>query len=105
MNKELFYIDLDKLAKEAKRNQEASRYTEDKRKREAIYKEITKETKFVSTFVNKCQSCQTGEKTVFYDIDIEKMPPVIANMIENPMKIVKSKSENDTILNQIYEIL
>ena len=30
MNKELFYIDLDKLAKDAKRNQEANRYAEDK---------------------------------------------------------------------------
>lgn len=75
-NKEIFDVYLDKLAKEAKRNQEAQRYAEDKRKREAIYKEITKDIKFVSKFVKKCQSRQTGEKTVFYDIDIEKMPQV-----------------------------
>ena len=76
MNKELFDIDLDKLAKEAKIKQEASRYSAEKRKQEAIYKEITKDTKFVSKFVKKCQSRQTGEKTVFYDIDIEKMPQI-----------------------------
>ena len=73
-NKEIFDGYLDKLAKEAKRNQEARMYAEDKRKREAIYKEITKDIKFVSKFVKKCQSRQTGDKTVFYDIDIEKMP-------------------------------
>jgi len=73
-DKEIFGVYLDKLAKEAKKNQEAQRYVEDKRKREAIYKEITKDIKFVSKFVKKCQSRQTGEKTVFYDIDIEKMP-------------------------------
>ena len=55
MNKEIFDIDLDKLAKEAKRKQEASRYAADKRKREAIYKEITKDTKFVSTFVKNAK--------------------------------------------------
>ena len=40
---EIFDVYLDKLNKEAKRNQEARRYAEDKRKREAIYKEITKD--------------------------------------------------------------
>lgn len=74
-DKEIFGVYLDKLAKEAKSNQAIHRYIEDKRKREAIYKEITKDIKFVSKFVKKCQSHQTGEKTVFYDIDIEKMPP------------------------------
>jgi len=74
MNKEIFDIYLDKLAKEAKRNQVFRKYAEDKRKREAIYKEITKDVKFISKFVKKCQSRQTGEKTVFYDIDIENMP-------------------------------
>ena len=73
-NKELFDIYLNKLHKEAISNQEARKYAEDKRKREAIYKEITKDIKFVSKFVKKCQSRQTGEKTVFYDIDIEKIP-------------------------------
>lgn len=74
MNDVYFEIYLDKLAKEAKRNQEARKYIEDKRKQEVIYKEITKDIKFVSKFVKKCQSRQTGEKTVFYDIDIVKMP-------------------------------
>ena len=74
MNKELFYIDLDKLAKEPISNQEARKYAEDKRKREVIYKAITKDIKFISKFVKKCQNRQTGEKTVFYDIDIVKMP-------------------------------
>ena len=74
MNKELFYIDLDKLAKEPISNQEARKYAEDKRKREVIYKAITKDIKFISKFVKKCQKRQTGEKTVFYDIDIVKMP-------------------------------
>ena len=73
-DKEIFDVYLDKLAKEAKRNQEARLYAESKRKREAIYKEITKDVKFISNFVKKCQSRQTCEKTVFYDIDIEKMP-------------------------------
>lgn len=73
-NKELFDIYLNKLHKEALSNQEARKHAEDKRKREAIYKEITKDIKFVSKFVKKCQSRQTGEKTVFYDIDIVKMP-------------------------------
>ena len=74
INKELFYIDLDKLAKEPISNQEARKYAEDKRKREVIYKAITKDIKFISKFVKKCQNRQTGEKTVFYDIDIVKMP-------------------------------
>ena len=74
INKELFYIDLDKLAKEPISNQEARKYAEDKRKREVIYKAITKDIKFISKFVKKCQNRQTGEKTVFYDIDIIKMP-------------------------------
>ena len=46
----------------------------DKKKTEEIYKQITKDVKFISKFVKKAQSRQTGEKTVFYDIDIEKMP-------------------------------
>ena len=46
----------------------------DKKKTEQIYKQITKDVKFISKFVKKAQSRQTGEKTVFYDIDIEKMP-------------------------------
>lgn len=73
-DKEIFEIYLDKLAKEAKRNQETRQYVENKRKQEAIYKEITKDIKFVSRFVKKCQSRQTDEKIVFYDIDILKMP-------------------------------
>lgn len=46
----------------------------DKKKTEEIYEQITKDVKFISKFVKKAQSRQTGEKTVFYDIDIEKMP-------------------------------
>ena len=46
----------------------------DKKKTEEIYKQITKDVKLISKFVKKAQSRQTGEKTVFYDIDIEKMP-------------------------------
>ena len=52
------------------------KYIEDKRKAEEIYKQITKDVKFVSKFVKKAQSRQTGEKTVFYDIDIEKFPEI-----------------------------
>ena len=51
-----------------------NKYAEDKRKAEEIYKQITKDVKFVSKFVKKAQSRQTGEKTVFYDIDIDKLP-------------------------------
>ena len=98
MNKELFVIDLDKLTKEAKIKQEASRYAAEKRKREAIYKEITKDTKFVSKFVKKCQSRQTGEKTVFYDVDIEKMPQVGIwgefNQLYNKYHILRGRSLN-----------
>ena len=53
-----------------------NKYVEDKRKAEEIYKQITKDIKFVSKFVKKAQSRQTGEKTVFYDIDIEKFPEI-----------------------------
>ena len=53
-----------------------NKYIEDKRKAEEIYKQITKDVKFVSKFVKKAQSRQTGEKTVFYDIDIEKFPEI-----------------------------
>ena len=74
INKELFDIYLNKLHKEPISNQEARKYAEDKRKREVIYKAITKDIKFISKFVKKCQNRQTGEKTVFYDIDIVKMP-------------------------------
>ena len=51
-----------------------NKYVEDKKKAEEIYKQIAKDVKFVSKFVKKAQSRQTGEKTVFYDIDIEKLP-------------------------------
>jgi len=51
-----------------------NKYIEDKRKAEEIYEQITKDIKFISKFVKKAQSRQTGEKTVFYDIDIVKMP-------------------------------
>ena len=51
-----------------------NKYAEDKRKDEEIYKQITKDTKFVSKFVKKAQSRQIGEKTIFYDIDIDKLP-------------------------------
>ena len=73
---ELFNTCLAKLANEAKRNQEARKYVENKRQQESIYKAITKDIKFISKFAKKCQNRQTGEKTVFYDIDIEKMPQV-----------------------------
>jgi len=53
-----------------------NKYIEDKKKAEEIYKQITKDIKFVSKFVKKAQSRQTGEKTVFYDIDIEKFPEI-----------------------------
>ena len=69
---ELFNTCLVKLANEAKRNQEVRKYVENKRQREAIYKAITKDIKFISKFVKKCQNRQTGDKTVFYDIDIVK---------------------------------
>ena len=51
-----------------------NKYVEDKKRDEEIYKQITKDVKFVSKFVKKAQSRQTGEKTVFYDIDIDKLP-------------------------------
>ena len=51
-NKELFDIYLNKLHKEAISNQEARKYAENKQQQEAIYKEITKDIKFVSKFVN-----------------------------------------------------
>lgn len=73
-DKEIFDIYVNKLHQESIRNQETRMHYEERYKREAIYKEITKDVKFVSKFVKKCQSRQTGEKTVFYDIDIEKMP-------------------------------
>ena len=75
-NKQLFDVYLDKLRKEAISNQTALRYAEQKAKQETIYNKITKDTKFVSKFVKKCQCRQSGEKTVFYDIDIEKMPSI-----------------------------
>jgi len=53
-----------------------NKYVEDKKRNEEIYKQITKDVKFVSKFVKKCQSRQTGEKTVFYDIDIDKLPQI-----------------------------
>ena len=92
-NKEIFDIYLDKLTQEACKNQETSQYAENKRKREAIYKEITKDIKFISKFVKKCQSLQTGEKTVFYDIDIKKMP------------ISKTYGEFSNQFNHKYDIL
>lgn len=38
----------------------------DKKKTEEIYKQITKDVKFISKFVKKAQSRQTGEKTISY---------------------------------------
>jgi len=73
-DKEIFDIYVNKLHQESIRNQETCIRYEEKSKREAIYEEITKDVKFVSKFIKKCKSRQTGEKTVFYDIDIEKIP-------------------------------
>ena len=64
----------EKLTEEYKRRESFNKYLEDKKKKEEIYKQINKDVKFVSKFVKKAQSRQTGEKTVFYDIDIEKLP-------------------------------
>lgn len=64
----------EKFAEEYKRKAAFNKYLEDKKKKEEIYKQIAKDIKFVSKFVKKAQSRQTGEKTVFYDIDIEKLP-------------------------------
>ena len=75
-NQQLFDVYLDKLRTEAISNQTAIRYAEQKTRQEAIYNQITKDVKFISKFVKKCQCRQSGEKTVFYDIDIEKMPSV-----------------------------
>lgn len=63
-----------KYIESCKRDAFISKVIEDKKKKEDIYKQITKDVKFVSKFVKKCQSRQNGEKTVFYDIDIEKLP-------------------------------
>lgn len=74
------------------------KYVEDKRKAEEIYKQITKDVKFVSKFVKKAQSRQTGEKTVFYDIDIEKMPLIDTwgefNQLYNKYHQLKGRSLN-----------
>lgn len=64
----------EKFAEEYERRASFNKYLDDKKKKEEIYKQITKDVKFVSKFVKKAQSRQTGEKTVFYDIDIEKLP-------------------------------
>ena len=52
------------------------KYIEEQKRHEEIYKQIAKDVKFVSKFVKKAQSRQTGEKTVFYDIDIDKLPRI-----------------------------
>ena len=74
------------------------KYIEDKRKAEEIYKQITKDIKFVSKFVKKAQSRQTGEKTVFYDIDIEKFPEIRTwgefNQLYNKYHQLKGRSLN-----------
>ena len=95
-NKELFFLEykygikndisekdklrLDELEKKHREDHihelSLNKYIEDKRKAEEIYKQITKDVKFVSKFVKKAQSRQTGEKIVFYDIDIEKLPQI-----------------------------
>ena len=41
-----------------------------------IYDEIIKNINFISKPVKTCISRQTGEQTIFYDIDIEKMPNI-----------------------------
>lgn len=75
-----------------------NKYVEDKRKAEEIYKQITKNIKFVSKFIKKAQSRQTGEKTVFYDIDIKKMPEIRTwgefNQLYNKYNQLRGRSFN-----------
>ena len=56
-----------------------------------------------NTFPSATESVNNGIDGCI--LEIEKMPLAIAGMIINPMKIVKSQSENDTILNQFYSLL
>ena len=74
------------------------KYIEDKRKAEEIYKQITKDVKFVSKFVKKAASKQTGEKTAFYNIDIEKFPEIRTwgefNQLYNKYHQLKGRSLN-----------
>ena len=65
-----------KYIEENKKRAYWNKYIEDKKRDEEIYKQITKDVKFVSKLIKKAQSRQTGEKTVFYDIDIEKFPKI-----------------------------
>ena len=84
-----------------------NKYIEDKKKAEEIYKQITKDVKFVSKFVKKAKSRQTGEKTVFYDIDIEKMPKVDVwgefNQLYNKYYQLKGRSLNLSIYASIKQ--
>lgn len=95
-NKELFFLaikyaskkdipekDKLRLAELEKKHQEdciqrscLRKYIEEQKQHEEIYNRITKDIKFVSKFIKKAQSRQIGEKTVFYDIDIDKLPRI-----------------------------
>ena len=49
---------------------------EERRHKQEVFEKIKPLCEFKSTFVKKCQSRQTGEKCVFYDIELVKWPSV-----------------------------
>lgn len=53
-----------------------SKAIEEQRHKQEVFEKIKPLCEFKSTFVKKCQSRQTGEKDVFYDIELVKWPSV-----------------------------
>lgn len=54
--------------------QQLRKYYDDQRQHDKYYESVKNDIVFKSIFVKKAQSRQTGEKTVFYDIDLVKYP-------------------------------
>ena len=71
---------LDELQEKFIKNREHqahwAKICEEQRHKQKVFEKIKPLCEFKSTFVKKCQSRQTGEKDVFYDIELVKWPSV-----------------------------
>lgn len=72
------FDELSKLfIKECEKRAYWNQIAKDEKHKKEIFNKIKPLCKFLKKFVKKCQSRQTGEKTVFYDIELEKFPSII----------------------------
>ena len=86
-SKEKYYDSfIEKLRREAMWHRLAIEEKKERERKEEVYKKIQAECEFTKKLVKKSQSRQTGERAVFYDIELTKFPST---------KIYDSKTYNE----------